>query len=70
MQEVTFVVTSNEFVTFKIAVKSNCMEPLQLKWLLKVGSYCLALYYYDYLENIGFVYPVMSMIVIGHSLLY
>jgi hypothetical protein len=38
----------------------------------EVPSYsrCLALYCYDYLENIGFVYPGMSMIVIGHSLLY
>ncbi len=31
---------------------------------------CLALYCSDYLENIDFVYPTMSMIVIGHSLLY
>jgi hypothetical protein len=31
---------------------------------------CLALYCFDYFENIGFVYPAMSMIVIGHSLLY
>jgi hypothetical protein len=31
---------------------------------------CLALYCFDYLENICFVYPAMSMIVIGHSLLY
>jgi hypothetical protein len=31
---------------------------------------CLALYCYDFLENIGFVYPTMSMIVIGPSLLY
>ncbi len=25
---------------------------------------------YVYLENIGFLYPAMSMVVIGHSLLY
>jgi hypothetical protein len=31
---------------------------------------CLALYCCVYLENIGFVYPAMSMIVIGPSLLY
>jgi hypothetical protein len=31
---------------------------------------CLALYFFDYLENIGFVYPAMSMFVIEHSLLY
>ncbi len=31
---------------------------------------CLALYCSDYLENIDFVYPAISMIVIGHSLLY
>ncbi len=31
---------------------------------------CLALYCFDYLENIGFVYPAMSMIIIDHSLLY
>ncbi len=31
--------------------------------------YCLALYCSDYLENIGFVYPAMSMIVIGNLLL-
>jgi hypothetical protein len=30
----------------------------------------LALYCFDYLENIGFIYPAMSMIIIGHSLLY
>jgi hypothetical protein len=30
----------------------------------------LALYCYDFLENIGFVYAAMSMIVIGLSLLY
>jgi hypothetical protein len=33
-------------------------------------NYCLALYCFDYLENIGFVYPAMTMIIIGHSLLY
>ncbi len=33
-------------------------------------SPCLALYCFDYLENIGFVHPAMSMIVISHSLLY
>jgi hypothetical protein len=31
---------------------------------------CLAPYCLDYLENIGFVYHAISMIVIGHSLLY
>ncbi len=31
---------------------------------------CLALCYYVYVENIGFVYPAMSMVVIGPSLLY
>jgi hypothetical protein len=31
---------------------------------------CLALYCSDYLENIGFIYPAMSMILIGHLLLY
>jgi hypothetical protein len=31
---------------------------------------CLALYCSDYLENIGFVYPAMSKIIIDHSLLY
>jgi hypothetical protein len=37
----------------------------------KVGwNECLALFCFDYLENIGFIYPAMSMIVIGHSLLY
>ncbi len=30
---------------------------------------CLALFYV-YLENIGFVYPALSMVVIGTSLLY
>ncbi len=34
----------------------------------KGGEKCLALYCFDYLENIGFVYPTMSMIVIGHWL--
>jgi hypothetical protein len=34
------------------------------------GIKCLALYCYVYFENIGFVYPAMSMIVIGPSLLY
>jgi hypothetical protein len=33
-------------------------------------DYWLALCCYDYLENIGFLYPAMSMIVIGLSLLY
>jgi hypothetical protein len=32
--------------------------------------YRLALYCYVYLENIGFVYPAMSVIVIGPLLLY
>jgi hypothetical protein len=35
-----------------------------LRWI------CLALYCYDFLENIGFVYPTMYIIVIGPSLLY
>jgi hypothetical protein len=35
-----------------------------------VHHYCLAFYCYDFWENIGFVYPAMSMIVIGLSLLY
>jgi hypothetical protein len=30
----------------------------------------LTLYCFDYLENISFVYPTMSMIIIGHLLLY
>jgi hypothetical protein len=35
-----------------------------------IYSTCLALYCFDYLENMGFVYTAMSMIVIGLSLLY
>jgi hypothetical protein len=35
-----------------------------------IHTNCLALYCYVYLENINFVYPAMSMFVIGPSLLY
>jgi hypothetical protein len=34
------------------------------------GTCCLALYSCVYVENIGFVYPAMSMMVIGPLLLY
>jgi hypothetical protein len=42
---------------------------LDILWLVFISRLALALYCYDYLENIGFVYPAMSMIVIGLSLL-
>jgi hypothetical protein len=38
--------------------------------IILFGMTCLALCLLYDLENIGSVYPTMSMIVIGHSLLY
>jgi hypothetical protein len=61
---------------FNIEMESVCEnrkrtdKPLRLvgEYKIKYIKNCLALYCYDYLENIGIVYPAMSMIVMGHSL--
>jgi hypothetical protein len=47
--------------------ENHIRRAFSLETRIKEGE-CLALYCFDYLENIGFVYPAMSMIVIGHLL--
>ncbi len=48
-------------------VNNICWAGSNHSWLTE---FCLALYCFVYLEDIGFVYPAMSLILIGPSLLY
>jgi hypothetical protein len=50
--------------------RCHCTFRGEKKVAFPKGTSCLALYCYDYLENIGFVYPTVTMIVTGPSFLY